>query len=83
MNDIVIENQPILSKLLNKINNSLTMSQAYMLVGNNKEELIKNNLPILTLESKKPVKYFDIIGFSLQYELAYPTMLEMIELSGL
>ena len=48
-----------------------------------KEELIKNNLPILTLESKKPVKYFDIIGFSLQYELAYPTMLEMIKLSGL
>ena len=44
MNDIVIENQPILSKLLNKINNSLTMSQAYMLVGNNKEELIKNSI---------------------------------------
>ena len=44
MNDIVIENQPILSKLLNKINNSLTMSQDYMLVGNNKEELIKNSI---------------------------------------
>ncbi len=35
------------------------------------------------LETKKPAKEFDILGFSLQYELAYPAMLEMIKLSGI
>lgn len=39
--------------------------------------------PLKTLETKTPVKDFDIIGFSLQYELAYPTMLEMIRLSDI
>lgn len=33
------------------------------------------------LESKKNANEFDIIGFSLQYELAYPTVLEMLKLS--
>lgn len=35
------------------------------------------------LESKKPVKNFDAAGFSLQYELAYPTVLKMLEMSGI
>ena len=43
--------------------------------------LIENNTPLYCLESKKRVKDFDIIGFSLQYELAYPTVLEMLKLS--
>ena len=48
-----------------------------------REELIKNNLPLLTLESKKEVNAFDFVGFSLQYELAYPTVLEMLKLSNI
>lgn len=35
------------------------------------------------LESKKPLKEFDVVGFSLQYELAYPTVLKMLEMSGI
>ncbi|MBE7704281.1 MAG: DUF2344 domain-containing protein [Cyanobacteria bacterium SIG29] len=35
------------------------------------------------LESKKNAKDFDIIGFSLQYELAYPTLLEMLKMSNI
>ncbi len=38
---------------------------------------------LFALETKKPAKEFDIMGFSLQYELAYPAMLEMIKLSGI
>ena len=34
------------------------------------------------LESKRPLKDFDVIGFSLQYELSYPTVLKMLEMSG-
>lgn len=33
------------------------------------------------LESKRPVKDFDVIGFSLQYEMAYPTVLKLLEMS--
>lgn len=33
------------------------------------------------LESKKSVKDFDVIGFSLQYEMSYPTVLKMLEMA--
>ena len=35
------------------------------------------------VESKRALKDFDGIGFSLQYELSYPTVLKMIEMSGI
>ena len=35
------------------------------------------------VESKKALKDFDGIGFSLQYELSYPTVLKMLEMSGI
>ena len=35
------------------------------------------------LESKRPLKEFDVVGFSLQYELAYPTVLKILEMSGI
>ena len=34
------------------------------------------------VESKKDLKEFDIIGFSLQYEMAYPTVLKMLDIAG-
>ena len=45
--------------------------------------LKENNQPLYALESKRQVKAFDIVGFSLQYELAYPTVLEMLSLSNI
>lgn len=38
---------------------------------------------LYSLESKKSLKEFDAIGFSLQYEMAYPTILKMLEMSGI
>ena len=35
------------------------------------------------LESKRPVKDFDAVGFSLQYEMSYPTVLKMLDMSGI
>lgn len=35
------------------------------------------------LESKRKIKDFDAVGFSLQYEMAYPTVLKMLEMSGI
>ena len=47
------------------------------------EELKKRNLPPLTLESKKPLKDFDFIGFSLSSELLFTNMLNLLHLSGI
>ncbi len=38
--------------------------------------------PLYALESKRNAKDFDVIGFSLQWELAYPTVLKMLEMAG-
>ncbi len=35
------------------------------------------------IESKFPIKDFDAIGFSLQYEMCYPTVLKMLEMGGI
>lgn len=47
------------------------------------EELRKNGIPLFALESGDPVGEFDIIGFSVGYEMAYTAMLNMLDLSGL
>ena len=41
----------------------------------------KHKIPLFSLETYTPLKEFDIIGFSLQYELSYTNILNMIDLS--
>jgi len=36
-----------------------------------------------SLETKRPLREFDIVGFSLQYELCYTTVLNMLDLAGI
>jgi radical SAM family uncharacterized protein len=43
--------------------------------------LTTRNLPLFSLESKRPLKEFDIIGFTLQYEMSYTNVLNMLKLS--
>ena len=42
-----------------------------------------NPKPLYGLESKRALKDFDAIGFSLQYEMAYTTVLKMLEMGGI
>jgi radical SAM family uncharacterized protein len=42
----------------------------------------RENIKLFSLESQKPIKEFDIIGFSLQYELCFTNVLTMLELAG-
>jgi radical SAM family uncharacterized protein/radical SAM-linked protein len=46
-------------------------------------ELRARGLPVLTLESAAPLAEFDVIGFSLQYELTYTNVLNLLDLAGL
>jgi radical SAM family uncharacterized protein/radical SAM-linked protein len=45
--------------------------------------LRKTGSPLLSLESHAPLQHFDIVGFSLLYELNYTNMLTMLELGGI
>jgi radical SAM family uncharacterized protein/radical SAM-linked protein len=42
-------------------------------------ELDKRGLPILSLESARPLCEFDVVGFSLQFELTYTNILGMLD----
>ena len=42
-----------------------------------------SHIPLYSLESKRPLADFDIIGFSLPYEQLYTNFLEMLDLAGL
>jgi radical SAM family uncharacterized protein/radical SAM-linked protein len=46
------------------------------------KQLRDRQLPLTSLESQTPLKDFDIVGFSLQYELSYTNVLNMLELGG-
>jgi radical SAM family uncharacterized protein len=43
----------------------------------------KERIPLYSLESRHPLMDFDIIGFSLGYELTYTNVLNMLDLAGI
>jgi radical SAM family uncharacterized protein/radical SAM-linked protein len=45
--------------------------------------LRSNKLPLCSLESGRPLSEFDILGFTLQYELSYTNILNMLDLAGI
>ncbi|MFH1241506.1 MAG: TIGR03960 family B12-binding radical SAM protein, partial [Pseudomonadota bacterium] len=47
------------------------------------KELRHRSIPPATLESGRPLTSFDIVGFSLQHELSYSNVLNMLDLSGI
>ncbi|MGM0378911.1 MAG: TIGR03960 family B12-binding radical SAM protein [Bacillota bacterium] len=47
------------------------------------DNLRKTNTELFTLESKTPLKEMDFIGFTLQYELSYTNILNMLDLSNI
>ena len=47
------------------------------------EEMRKNGIPLYALESGDPVGEFDIVAFSVGYEMASTALLNMLDLSGL
>lgn len=48
------------------------------------EKLMReNNIPLYALESLDPISEFDFIGFTMQYELSYTNVLNMLDLAGL
>ena len=51
--------------------------------GDMEEELRKADMPLFALESGDPITDFDIVAFSVGYEMAFPAILNMLDLAGI
>lgn len=72
----------ILYNVLNKKQN--IYCQRVLAPAADMEELMRQeNVPLMTLETKTPIKEMDFVGFTLQYEMSYSTVLNMLELGGI
>ncbi|MBI5832476.1 MAG: TIGR03960 family B12-binding radical SAM protein [Armatimonadetes bacterium] len=51
--------------------------------GDLEQVLRAKGLPLFSLESKRPLHAFDLVGFTLQWELTYTNLLNMLDLGGI
>lgn len=69
----------ILYKILNEDPRTLA-ERCYAPWVDLQEELCTRDLPLVSLESARPLRDFDVVGFSLQFELTYTNILVMLDL---
>ncbi len=73
---------PILYDLLNNMEDVLA-ERVYSPWPDMEKQLRVHGIPLYSLESGRPLREFDVIGFSIGYELSYTTVVNMIDLAGL
>ncbi len=71
----------ILYDVLNK-NKDVWCERVYAPWTDMKEKMEKYSIPLSAVESGDALSNFDLVGFSLQYELCYTTAVAMIKLAG-
>ncbi len=47
------------------------------------EQMAKRQMPLFSMEQKRPLAEFSCVGFSLSYELSYSAVLKMLEMGGI
>lgn len=72
---------PILYEIINSRKDALA-ERVFTPWADMATALRQAKLPLLSLESQQPLKDFDIIGFTLGYELTYTNVLETLDLAG-
>lgn len=72
----------ILYALLNR-RSDIVAERAFAPWVDMERELRRRSIPLFSLETHTALKDFDIIGFSLQYEMNYTNVLNMLDLAGL
>lgn len=70
----------ILYGLLNKME-GVWCERVFAPWGDMEEEMRKADMPLFALESGDPITDFDIVGFSVGYEMAFPGILNMLDLA--
>lgn len=71
----------ILYSLINKKEN-YWCERVFAPWGDFEKLMRENDIPLYALESLDPIKDFDFIGFTMQYELSYTNVLNMLDLAG-
>jgi radical SAM family uncharacterized protein/radical SAM-linked protein len=74
--------QAILYHLINRKQTSIA-ERVFSPWPDAEEIMRKEKIPLFSLETHTPLKEFDIIGFSLTYELNYTNVLNMLDLAGM
>jgi radical SAM family uncharacterized protein len=59
------------------------MERVYAPWPDMEEEMRRQGISLYTLESFKPLRVFDLLGFTLQYELAITNVLNMLDMAGI
>lgn len=72
----------ILYELINK-EEDLVCERVFSPWADMEKEMRRENLPLYTLESKEEVKNYDFLGFTLQYEMSYTNILNILDLSNI
>ncbi|HEX9100833.1 MAG TPA: TIGR03960 family B12-binding radical SAM protein, partial [Polyangia bacterium] len=72
----------ILYSLLNK-QERILCERAFTPWVDMERELRARQLPLVSLESARPLRNFDVVGVSLQYEMTYTNVLTLLDLGGI
>lgn len=72
----------ILYGLINE-QEDLLLERVFAPARDMEEELRRRGLPLFSLESHRPLQEFDVVGFTLQYELTFTNVLNMLDLAGI
>lgn len=70
----------ILYEILNR-REDIWAERAFMVGQDMEDKMKEKGIPLYSLESKMPLKCHDVIGFTLQYELSYSSILSMLSLA--
>ena len=74
--------EKILYELLNRHEN-WWCERAFMPWTDMKAKMEELHIPLYALESKDPLTKFDVVGFTLEYELCYTNILAMLDMAGI
>lgn len=72
----------ILYSLMNRVE-GFSLERGFAPMEDMEKLMRENGIPMFSLESKTPLKDFDVVGFSLSYEMCYPNVLNALDLAGI
>ena len=71
----------VLYQVVNRME-GMSAERVFMPWPDMEAQLVSQGLPLLSLESARPLVEFDLLGFSLQYDLTYTNLIAMLDLGG-
>jgi radical SAM family uncharacterized protein len=72
----------ILYDLLNKVDD-VACERVFAPWDDMEAEMRRDGVPLWSLETRNPIREFDVLGFTLQYEMTYTNVLNMLDLAGI